>query len=168
LPLEKLIRFWNIRFYCIKRGSPDLQDLATSRFQICMCDAFVHGVPLPYPRSKYRALSVHGYSDRICTRHANVRVLSHPWFSCTRGREGRKKIRRKNRGPSTLLKYVPTAYFLLPLAKLLPLTNGPKKWVKLKDKGYYLFSSYFLLLLWLTDWAQPYMNSRHPHTHPLQ
>jgi hypothetical protein len=30
-------------------------------------------------------------------------------------------------GPSTLLRYVPTAYFLLPLAKLLPLTNRPKK-----------------------------------------
>jgi hypothetical protein len=38
--------------------------------------------------------------------------------------------------------YVPTAYFLLPWAKLLPLTNGPKKkdegW---KDEGYYTFSS---------------------------
>jgi hypothetical protein len=66
--------------------------------------------------------------------------------------EGRRKIkiRRKNRGPSTLLKYVPPGYFLLPLAKLLPLTNGSQK--KTKDTTYFLL--YFLLLLRLTDWAQ--------------
>jgi hypothetical protein len=72
-----------------------------------------------------------------------------------RGRgEGRRKIQRKKGGPSTLLKYVATIYFLLPLAKLLPLTNGPKKkhnrW---KNEGCYIFSSYFLILLQLADWA---------------
>jgi hypothetical protein len=44
-------------------------------------------------------------------------------------------------------------YSLIPLAKLLPLTNGPKKDLGWKDEGYYVFSSYFLLLLRLTDWA---------------
>jgi hypothetical protein len=48
--------------------------------------------------------------------------------------------------PSTLLKYVPTAYFLLPLAKLLPLTNGPKKDEGRKDEG--------RIFLRLTDWTQ--------------
>jgi hypothetical protein len=52
------------------------------------------------------------------------------------GGKGKRKIRRKNGGPFTLLKYVATAYFLIPLAKLPPLTNGPKK-----DEGYYVFSS---------------------------
>jgi hypothetical protein len=46
-------------------------------------------------------------------------------------------------------------YFLLPLAKLLILTKEPKKkddgW---KDEGGCVFSSYFRLLLRLTDWAQ--------------
>jgi hypothetical protein len=36
---------------------------------------------------------------------------------CGRGGGG-KYVQRKNEGPSTLLKYVPTAFFLLPLAKL--------------------------------------------------
>jgi hypothetical protein len=49
--------------------------------------------------------------------------------------KGRRKIRRKNEAPLTLLNYVPTAYFLLPWAKLLPLTNGPKKDEGWKDKG---------------------------------
>jgi hypothetical protein len=68
------------------------------------------------------------------------------------GWKGRRKMRyeEKNGGPSTLLKYVLTAYFLLPLAKLLPLTNGPKK--KTED-GRAKDISYFLLLLRLTDWA---------------
>jgi hypothetical protein len=70
------------------------------------------------------------------------------------GGEGRRKIRRNNYY-STLLKYVPTSYFLLPLAKLLPLTNEPKKRRRIvRTGGYYEFSSYFLLLLQLTDWAQ--------------
>jgi hypothetical protein len=43
------------------------------------------------------------------------------------------------------------AYFLLSLAKLLPLTNGPKKDEEWKDEGDYVFSSYFLLLF-ATDW----------------
>jgi hypothetical protein len=64
------------------------------------------------------------------------------------GRGRGRKIRRKNGSPSTLLKYVPTAYFLLPLAKLLPLINGPpQKDEGWKDEGYYIFSSYFILLL---------------------
>jgi hypothetical protein len=71
-----------------------------------------------------------------------------------RGRgEGKRRIWRKNGGPTTRLTYVPTAYFLLPLAKLLPLTNGPKKDEGWKDEGYYEFSSYFLLLLRLTDFC---------------
>jgi hypothetical protein len=48
---------------------------------------------------------------------------------------------KKNGCPYTILKYVPTAYFLLPVAKLLPLTNGPPKKDKgWKDEGYYIFS----------------------------
>jgi hypothetical protein len=68
-------------------------------------------------------------------------------------------------GPSTLTKYVPTtvptAYFLLPLAKLLPLTDRPKKDEGWKDEGYYLFSSYFLLLLRLRGLG--YARSRISH-----
>jgi hypothetical protein len=46
-PLEKL--FLCISFYC-RKGPPDLQELATSRFEICMRDAVVRCVP--YPRSQ--------------------------------------------------------------------------------------------------------------------
>jgi hypothetical protein len=67
------------------------------------------------------------------------------------GGEGRRKILRKNGGSSTVLKYVATAYFLIPLAKLLPLTNGPRKDEGLKDDGYYIFS--FTLADGLMDWA---------------
>jgi hypothetical protein len=61
------------------------------------------------------------------------------------------------------LKYVLTVYFLLPWAKLLSLTNGPKKDEGWKD-DYYVVSSYFLLLLQLTDWAHPEANADHVFT----
>jgi hypothetical protein len=56
------------------------------------------------------------------------------------------------------LKYVPTGYFLLPLAKVLPLTYGPRKDEGWKDEGYYAVSSYFLLPLRLTDWGAQFIN----------
>jgi hypothetical protein len=69
------------------------------------------------------------------------------------GGEGRRKIRRKNGGPYALLKYVPTPYFLIPLVKLLLLTNGPKEDEGWKDEGYFIlvFSSYFFYSTLVTD-----------------
>jgi hypothetical protein len=72
-------------------------------------------------------------------------------FVQERGRgEGRRKIQRKNEGPSTgtLLKYVSTAYFLLPLAKLLHLTNGPKK--RRRMEGQRIQSIFFYSCDWRT------------------
>jgi hypothetical protein len=66
-------------------------------------------------------------------------------FVSTLGGRQKEKIRRKNRGLSTLLKYIPTAHFLLPLVKLLPLTNGPKKRPRMEGQRilhiFFVFSS---------------------------
>jgi hypothetical protein len=70
--------FWNITYLLYTKGPPDLQDLETSRIQICMHDAVVRCVP--YQQSKCPWFS---YADRSCARHANVRVLLQPWLSCT-------------------------------------------------------------------------------------
>jgi hypothetical protein len=70
-------------------------------------------------------------------------------FVWERGRgEGRRKIQRKNGGPSTLLKYVATVYFLILYLwqNLLPLTNGPKKKTedgRTKDATYFLCISFY-------------------------
>jgi hypothetical protein len=54
----------------------------------------------------------------------------------------------EQRRPSTLLKYVATLYFLIPLAK------WSKKGEAWKIEGCYVFPLYFLRILRLTDWAQ--------------
>jgi hypothetical protein len=58
-----------------KQGLPDLQDLATSRFQIRMRDAVVRESRIREANVRHRLWF--SYLDRICTRHANVRVLLH-------------------------------------------------------------------------------------------
>jgi hypothetical protein len=68
-------------------------------------------------------------------------------YLCAGERKVEGRYEGKNGGPSILLKYVATVYFLLPLAKLLPLTNGPKK----KRKDGRTKDTYFLQLLRLTD-----------------
>jgi hypothetical protein len=75
-------------------------------------------------------------------------------FVCVR-KARYKEHMKKNRGPSTPLKYVATVYFLIPLPtpSTVPLINGPKKDEGLKDEGRYVFSWYFLQLLRLTDWT---------------
>jgi hypothetical protein len=63
-----------------KMGLLALQDLATSRFQILCVTQMCAGSPIH--EANVHVLTWLTYSERLCMRHANFRVLSHPWLSC--------------------------------------------------------------------------------------
>jgi hypothetical protein len=97
--------------------------------------------------SLVRKIFVAIYSSIYCSCIVPLRAFVR---GTGRGKE-EGRYEEKNGVPATLLKYVPTAYFLQPLANFLPLTNGPKN--RRKMQGRRKDTTYFLLLLRLTDWA---------------